>query len=266
MLNDLMPVEYSNERILTTEQLADFYETETRRISDNFNANKERFIEGKHYFKLEGDNLKAFREILQYGNSGLQISPMTRTFYLWTKRGAARHAKMLTTEKAWQIFEMLEDTYFDAPKIMVTVSKVKPAEIIGDIGTTRDAIKNVFGVKDGIALAQATSMVEKFYGDDLSELKKLIPPAEHEVGFFTPTQIGKKLVPALKAHKVNDLLIHYGLQLKDGKHRYKLTEKGKKFAELIPFTNTNNGHGGYQILWNDSAVKFLQEMLDCSLL
>ena len=262
MLNDLMPIEYSNERILTTEQLADFYECNTDNIKKNFNSNREHFIEGKHYFRVEGEALNKLRVTESY----LQISSMTRSLYLWTKRGAARHAKMLTTEKAWQIFEMLEENYFDAPKITATVSKVKPAEIIGDIGTTRDAIKNVFGVKDGIALAQATSMVEKFYGDDLSELKKLIPPAEHEVGFFTPTQVGKKLVPTLKAHKVNDLLIHYGLQLKDGKHRYKLTEKGKKFAELIPFTNTNNGHGGYQILWNDSAVKFLQEMIDCSLL
>ena len=43
----------------------------------------------------------------------LQISPKTRTLYLWTTRGAARHAKMLNTEKAWEVFEELEDCYFE---------------------------------------------------------------------------------------------------------------------------------------------------------
>ena len=43
-------------------------------------------IEGKHYFKLEGDDLNNLRVSETY----LQISPMTRMLYLWTERGAAR--------------------------------------------------------------------------------------------------------------------------------------------------------------------------------
>ncbi|EPW0481128.1 ORF6N domain-containing protein, partial [Escherichia coli] len=31
---------------------------------------------------------------------------------LWTERGAARHAKMLETDRAWEVFEKLEDCYF----------------------------------------------------------------------------------------------------------------------------------------------------------
>ncbi|EDE8442018.1 phage antirepressor Ant, partial [Salmonella enterica subsp. enterica serovar Pomona] len=31
---------------------------------------------------------------------------------LWTERGAARHAKMLETDQAWEVFEKLEDCYF----------------------------------------------------------------------------------------------------------------------------------------------------------
>ncbi len=33
--------------------------------------------------------------------------------FLWTGRGAARHAKVLETEKAWEVFEKLEDCYFE---------------------------------------------------------------------------------------------------------------------------------------------------------
>ena len=41
-------VEFNNERVLTTEQLAEVYECDTTNIKKNFNANKDRFIEGKH--------------------------------------------------------------------------------------------------------------------------------------------------------------------------------------------------------------------------
>ena len=102
-------VYYSDKLILTTEQLAQFYECGTTQIKQNFNNNKDRFAEGTHYFKLEGDELKNLR----VENFALQLSPMTRALYLWTKQGAARHAKMLTTEKAWAVFELLENSYFN---------------------------------------------------------------------------------------------------------------------------------------------------------
>lgn len=102
-------VEYNNERVLTTEQVSDGFECETTNIKKNFNANKERFIEGKHYYKLEGKEL----ENLRVTNSDLQISPMTRSLYLWTKRGVARHSKMLGTDRAWEMFDCLEENYFN---------------------------------------------------------------------------------------------------------------------------------------------------------
>lgn len=99
---------YSNEPVLTTAQLAEFYGCSKQQIRQNFNNNADHFIEGKHYFKLEGDTLDSLR----VENIDMQISEKTRTLYLWTKRGAARHAKMLNTEKAWEVFEKLEDSYF----------------------------------------------------------------------------------------------------------------------------------------------------------
>ncbi|HAG5763006.1 TPA: ORF6N domain-containing protein, partial [Escherichia coli] len=59
-------------------------------------------------FKIVGDDLKNLRVTFSY----LQISPKTRSLILWTERGAARHAKMLETDQAWEVFEKLEDCYF----------------------------------------------------------------------------------------------------------------------------------------------------------
>lgn len=55
-------------------------------LSDNFTNNRIRHLEGDHYFHLTGPELKAFR--LQPENFGLQISAMTRSYYLWTEKGA----------------------------------------------------------------------------------------------------------------------------------------------------------------------------------
>ncbi|MBR4904240.1 MAG: ORF6N domain-containing protein [Selenomonadaceae bacterium] len=118
-----VPVEWSNQRVLTTAQLAEYYECAVKQIQQNFNKNKDRFVAGKHFFKLEGDSLEKLRSDLQFDKIesqnlqvdeiDLQISSKTRTLYLWTERGAARHAKMLSTDNAWEVFEMLEDNYFN---------------------------------------------------------------------------------------------------------------------------------------------------------
>ncbi len=246
MITNLKPVEYSAQLIITTEQLANFYECDSHNITKNFNENKEHFIEGKHFFKIEGEEVKKLR--VTFGD--LQISPMTRTLYLWTKRGAARHAKMLGTEKAWDVFELLEENYFNPKKAL----PMRPCTIVEEIGLAKDSIKNVFGVQDGIALAQATSMVEEFVGKDLTQLKILIPAAVHEVGTLTPTAIGEKL-GGLSGKKINKKLVAQGFQVKDGKD-YKLTDEGKRYGELIPYSR--HGHSGYQIRWNENILNVLK--------
>ena len=55
---------------------------------------------------------------LRVENIELQISPKTRHLYLWTKQGAARHSKMLGTERAWDVFDELEESYFNPMRNM----------------------------------------------------------------------------------------------------------------------------------------------------
>jgi hypothetical protein len=115
-------IEHEGARVLRTDQLSDIYECEPSNIKKNFNANKDRFVEGKHYYKLEGKDLDNLRVTF----SDLQISPMTRSLYLWTRRGASRHCKMLGTDKAWEMFDLLEDRYFNpAPP-----KQLSPLEIL----------------------------------------------------------------------------------------------------------------------------------------
>ena len=101
---------YKGIPVVTTETLALAYEVDAVSIRKNFSCNKGRFTEGKHYFSITGKELSAFRLSVTESNS--QISPKVRALTLWTERGAARHAKMLNSDKAWDMFELLEETFF----------------------------------------------------------------------------------------------------------------------------------------------------------
>ena len=258
----LARVEHKDQLILTTEQLAEFYECKIQQIKQNFNNNKEHFIEDKHYFKLEGETLKEFKSLVE--NFDLPINKFAPSLCLWTKRGAARHAKMLSTDRAWEVFEMLEDKYFDAKEKIETLPRVEKAvtvqnqppvfhKLLDDINKSSKLMEEIFKVKNGIALAKSISVVEKFNCVDLSEIKELLPPAEHKIGYLTPTQLAKKL--GLKsAQAVNKKLLELGLQEKDGNGGYILTDKGAEYGEAIPYEK--NGHNGYQIKWCETVSEF----------
>lgn len=115
-MNELTVLEHNDIRVMTTEQLAEAYGCDVQHIKQNFNNNKERFTEGKHYFRLEGAELKIFKR--QVENFDLPVSKFASAMYLWTKRGAARHSKMLGTERAWDVFDELEESYFNPMKNM----------------------------------------------------------------------------------------------------------------------------------------------------
>lgn len=112
-MENLQVIERENQRVLTTAQIAEQYETTTNRIKDNFNSNKARYTEGKHYYCLTGDALKEFKNLV--GNSD-QVDKRTPKLYLWTEKGALLHAKSLNTDKAWQAYEFLVDNYFETKK------------------------------------------------------------------------------------------------------------------------------------------------------
>ncbi|QQN40556.1 ORF6N domain-containing protein [Acinetobacter sp. CS-2] len=157
---------YKGIPVLTTAMLAEFYGTDTDNIKQNYTRNKERFIEGKHFFKIVGDELKNFvgdlkslaNDLLtsQRGEQDLlsgvdgdqsllvniihaQISNKVRVLILWTERGAARHAKMLDTNQAWNVFEQLEDCYFAVQEYTKQKAKSTPK----DRENLRHAVSNL---------------------------------------------------------------------------------------------------------------------------
>jgi hypothetical protein len=126
-LNNLLPIEFKDQRVLTTQQLAQAYETDVKNISKNFNRNQERFILGRDYYAIEGEDLKAFKGFHLNDESLKFVSIL----YLWTQRGANRHSKILDTDQAWKQFDLLEETYFHVKSGQVP--QMSQLEIIAQI-------------------------------------------------------------------------------------------------------------------------------------
>lgn len=183
-MNNLTVTEYKNIRVLTTSQIAEAYETNTDVITKNFNRNKDRYIEGKHYICLEGDDLKTFKT-----NGQIDLSSRINKLYLWTEKGTFLHAKSLNTDKAWEVYGRLVDEYFEKPKL--------PSWTMDD--------KIQILAQGNIELKEKIDAVN----DDLQEFKRDMPLLALECQKITKAK-NQKVVPMLggkdaPAYKDNSL-------------------------------------------------------------
>lgn len=105
---DMQVIEMQEKRVLSTKQLAEAYGVETQTITNNFNNNKKRYIEGKHYIMLTGNEKTEFIK----KNKIYFSYAKAKAIYFWTEKGALLHAKSLNTDKAWEVYDYLVDFYF----------------------------------------------------------------------------------------------------------------------------------------------------------
>ena len=120
-MENLPVTEYRDIRVLTTQQIAELYGTDRKTISYNFNQNKDRYTEGKHYICLQGNEKTEFINRLENHDS----LKNAKVLYLWTEKGAFLHAKSLNTDKAWEVYDHLVDTYFNRKKPMSTAEQIQ---------------------------------------------------------------------------------------------------------------------------------------------
>lgn len=119
-MSNLTPIEHNGQRVLTTSQLAESFESTTDKISYNFNYNENRYTEGKHYFLLTGETLKVFKE------ANREFQGSLNKLYLWTEKGAWLHAKSLNTDRAWEAYESLVDDYYTIKQKSIDTSLLSP--------------------------------------------------------------------------------------------------------------------------------------------
>jgi len=124
---DLQIVEYRGQRVTTTQQMAAGYGVTETMLINNFNRNKERFVEGKHYFKLEGKELQELKNSISLRDV---VDKRARSLILWTERGAANHAKMLETDQAWSYYDEMVEFYFTRRDVLPAPADLSKLEIL----------------------------------------------------------------------------------------------------------------------------------------
>lgn len=149
-MNQLQIIVHDNRRVLTTAQIAESYETENKVISNNFNRNKDRYKEGKHFIGLTGESKRKFLNLHQIedGSKNAQI------LYLWTEKGAWLHAKSLNTDKAWDAYEMLVDEYYK-----ITEQSIQdPVELA--LQTSLKNYQEIKGIKEDVNLLKDSMRID----------------------------------------------------------------------------------------------------------
>ena len=136
-------LEVTGIRVLTTKQIAEAYGVTKDQIIYNFNYNKDRYILGKHYIEVTGDELRRLKTTCE-NQMSLKYA---KSLYLWTEKGALLHAKSLNTDKAWEGYDYLVDYYFRVKeksenKEVVPITPSKKSDI-NSISSTKRVVVNI---------------------------------------------------------------------------------------------------------------------------
>ena len=119
-----------------------------------------------------------------------------------------------------------------------------------------EAVAKVPGVKAGIAMAATLTCIHENTGLAIETLRRALPAANEPICSLNATQLGK--LAGLSAKTTNLRLANLGLQVRNERDEWELTEIGEAWAEAMPYSR--NGHSGYQILWNPTVAQELREV------
>ena len=219
-MNELTVTEYKNVRVLTTQQIAEAYEADVKVISNNFNRNKERYIEGKHFICLEGEELKIFKT-----NHHFDESSRINKLYLWTEKGAFLHAKSLNTDKAWEVYDRLVDEYFDK-------GSRKPSTVAEQIQLlaqgTADHEERIEKLENTMTIDYGQ---QKYLGDLVSIVVIEVLGGKNSNAY---SEIGKKVF----AECNRDVKSYFGVNARNNMPKLGYEEAVKCIKGLQPCTNT----------------------------
>ena len=97
-------IKYKGQWVFTTKEVADICGVNTNNIYHNVLYNRDKFIEGKHFFRVTGKECKAIAD--QHKND---VDIAGNSVTLWTKYGLLRLCKMSNSSRSWELLEEVAD-------------------------------------------------------------------------------------------------------------------------------------------------------------
>jgi hypothetical protein len=246
---ELPVVEFEGQRVVTLAMIDKVHQRPEGTARRNFNANRERLAIGKHFEKI---SVNVFRT--RY--PGLISDRATEDITVLTERGYLMLVKSFNDDLAWEVQDQLVEGYFrskssaDAYSSITASIPTSQTDTVSAIMTVGKFVSDTPGVKIGIAVAAALDCVTQMTGIPTEQFRRLLPATTEPICSHNATQLGKLVGKSAQA--INQELLVCGLQRKNARDEWELTEEGEKWGEAMPFAR--RGHSGYQILWNPEVA------------
>jgi len=240
----MKPIEYKKNRVLTTSQLAESYDTEVQILTNNFNRNKFRYTEGKHYIALTRQEK---RDFLNKHQNDLG-SKNAIVLYLWTEKGAWMHAKSLNTDRAWEAYETLVDEYYRVKEACFSLPRSLPEalRLAADLAEKNEQLQLQNAQKEQIIYELSPKAT---YYDMVLQTKSLVAISKIAKDF------------GLSAKALNKMLHEAGVQYKQGSCWLLYQKHADKGYTQSKTQLLDEDHSKMHTYWTQKGRLFIYELL-----
>jgi len=245
-----------------------------------------------HLEKLDEDERMTMPRALAYGDPTLNMGVVMQKFVevaggavwaepqVWLISESAVYTLILRSREAttpgtvqhqfkrWVTHDVLPalrktGAYMVHPTLVDVQKQVRQSRTLADNLETRVAaligvqrmIAAVPGVKASMAAAVALNVIEMETGMRMDAFRAALPRNSEPLATLNSTGLGALIhEPAVTT---NRLLERLGLQKRNARGDWELTEAGMRHGEAYPYTNGR--HSGYQILWKPSVAVILRD-------
>jgi len=116
-------------------------------------------------------------------------------------------------------------------------------------------LETSFGMHKQFAAIPVHTYVKQVIGIASNVIDGILPHFDDKVASLNPTMIGERIGKSAK--QVNLLLEKAGLQFKNERGEWNLTDAGRKFGYSKVFSR--NGHDGIHVSWYESVIDRIKE-------
>lgn len=98
--------------------------------------------------------------------------------------------------------------------------------------------------------------IQENTGSATESLRRALPSTEAPICSLKATWLGRLL--GMKARITNKHLAACGLQVRNQRGKWELTNAGRRWGEALPYCR--QGHSGHQMVWNPAVVAVVREL------
>ena len=237
-----------NSKCVTDKMIAEIHGIKTIHVRENINKNLSRFREGIDYIDMKkvidivDNNL-----LLSIGYSKMQISK-SDAIYLLSERGYAKLIKIMDSDKAWEIHDILMDEYFSMRKT------IREYILATDLAMLK-VLKSKNKQETMIALKEYNELVVKPLQDTIERQKPMVGLAEMRIdkkGCYSLTDVTKSL------HLKRGQITRWGKA--QGYLHKKLSEVNKAGENFFKVYSSDGVHN--QIGVTESGLEYISNNID----